>query len=73
MVRVDIFIRFFGSFFDSELRFRFLATAATGGEIGSNYFKNTEAAILVCSDLPPSSTRSKPQIVSGILISSVLR
>ncbi|OGN22735.1 MAG: hypothetical protein A2918_01290 [Candidatus Yanofskybacteria bacterium RIFCSPLOWO2_01_FULL_42_49] len=30
---------------DSELRFRFfrfLATAATGGEMGSNCFKNTE-------------------------------
>ena len=52
MVRADIFIRFLGSFliqncgsfqfFSAGRFFRFLATAAEGGEIRSNYFNNTE-------------------------------
>jgi len=51
MVRADIFIRFFGGFliqnygslqfFSTDRFFRFLITAAAGGEMGSNYLKNT--------------------------------
>ena len=44
-------------------------TGETDGEVPVIY---AEAAILVCSDLPPSSTRSKSQKTSGILIFAVL-
>ncbi len=43
MVRADILVIFFGSFFNSELRFRFfrfLATAASGGETGPSMVEN---------------------------------
>ncbi|MEK7062554.1 MAG: hypothetical protein AAB946_00810, partial [Patescibacteria group bacterium] len=42
-------------------------------EMRSDFVQGMEVAVLVCSDLPPSSTRSKSQILSGILISAVLR